>query len=301
MKKLITICAAALVFLIPIQNIVLASAIYWTTAGHLGTNGISTAKTDGTGVTKLVSSSYPFDVAVGPGGEGLFWTDYYGTIGRANLDGSNQQTIIGGLGNPWGIAIDSTNQKLYWSDTSLNKIQRANFDGSSVEDVITGLSGPREIEVDPFKSKIYWVDNGFGEIKRSDLDGSGLQVLVSGLPSGSYGVSGMSLDLTNGVMYWAEDSSTGKIRRANLNGTGITDCIQIPQTQPVSVTVDALGGYLYWTDYTYGKIHRANLDGSGDEVLLNEYHPLGITFVPEPGTLCLLGFGALDLLRRRRA
>jgi hypothetical protein len=272
-----------LVFLFSIQNILFAPSIYWTTSGHLGTNGIRRTNTEYIKETKLVDSLYPFDVAVDVGGKCCFWTDGYGTIGRVNLDGSNQQTIISDLDKPWGIAIDLRGQKLYWADINLGKIQRANFDGSQVEDVIIGLSGPREIEFNPYERKIYWVENGLGQIKCADLDGNDVEVLVSGLPSGGYGVSGMDLDLVNGAIYWAEGEYTGTIRRANLDGTDITDILT--GSQPVSVTIDALGGHLYWTAYTPGVIYRANLDGSDNKRLLFSYHPIGITFVPKPPLL----------------
>ena len=301
MKRIITryyaITFATLMFLLLIQNATFASCLYWTTAGHLGTNGIRTINIDNTGETKLADSLYPFDVAVDMGSQDIFWTDGYGTIGRANLDGSNQQNIISGLDKPWGIAIDSKKKKLYWTDTNLGKIQRANFDGSYVEDVVVGLSKPREIEIDPFENTMYWIENGSGKIKRAGLDGTSVEVLVGGLPSNSYGVSGIGLDLVNGTMYWTEDSSTRKIRRANLDGTDITDVLT--GNQPVSVTVDPIGGHLYWTNYTSGEIYQANLDGSDNELLLSAYRPIGIIFVPEPATFALFAIGGLAIRKRK--
>jgi len=55
------------------------------------------------------------------------------TIQRADLDGSNVETLLTGLSGPEFIAIDETNYKIYWTDDGDNKIRRANTDGSSVE------------------------------------------------------------------------------------------------------------------------------------------------------------------------
>ena len=49
-----------------------------------------------------------------------------------------------GLGTPRGLALDVSAGKLYWADSSTDKIQRANLDGSDIEDLVTeGLLSPR--------------------------------------------------------------------------------------------------------------------------------------------------------------
>jgi len=82
----------------------------------------------------------------------MYWTEF-GTserIARANLDGSNVQTLVTtGLQGPLGIALDLNAGKMYWVDDTTNKVQRANLDGSSVEDLVTtGLQDPTGISLD---------------------------------------------------------------------------------------------------------------------------------------------------------
>jgi hypothetical protein len=61
-----------------------------------------------------------------------------GAIGKANLDGSNQQILIPGI-TAYSIQYDAVGKKLYW--TTIDKIQCANLDGSDVRTVLM-LSTP---------------------------------------------------------------------------------------------------------------------------------------------------------------
>ena len=55
----------------------------------------------------------------------------------------------GVLESPSGIALDISAGKIYWTDTSTDKIQRASLDGTNVEDLVaTGLSSPYDISLD---------------------------------------------------------------------------------------------------------------------------------------------------------
>ena len=82
----------------------------------------------------------------------IYWTDL-DSIHHANLDGSNNVTVLDGLTFPEGIAI--AEGKIYWSDysvlagcsatscdgsNSVKRIMRANIDGSDVETIIGHIS-----------------------------------------------------------------------------------------------------------------------------------------------------------------
>ena len=55
----------------------------------------------------------------------LYWTDAGASrIQRANLDGSNVQDLVTGLGIPYGLALDAADGKMYWADTGTDRIQR---------------------------------------------------------------------------------------------------------------------------------------------------------------------------------
>ena len=70
-------------------------------------------------------------------------------------------------------------------------------------------------------------------------------------------------------MYWT-DISTGKIQRANLDGSNVEDLITIDPSSNLlrGIALDVGRGKMYWTDYTRGKTQRANLDGSNVDTLI---------------------------------
>ena len=77
-----------------------------------------------------------------------------GDIRRANVDGTNQQTLIQGLPTPTGIALDLAAGQFYWADFNndapgVGDIRRANLDGSHPQTLISGLFGPAQIVIVP--------------------------------------------------------------------------------------------------------------------------------------------------------
>lgn len=55
---------------------------------------------------------------IGPGSTGrkLYWMTWSTpSIGRTNLDGSDQDNLITGLGRPWDIALDPVGGKMYYT------------------------------------------------------------------------------------------------------------------------------------------------------------------------------------------
>ena len=170
----------------------------------------------------------------------MYWTDF-GTdrIQRANLDGSNVQTLVSrGLENPAGIAVDVAGGKMYWTDIGelgagarfgKERIQRANLDGSNVQTLVTrtqGLVWPEDISLAVAGGKMYWTDRGADRIQRANLDGSNIETLVSRELENP---SGIAVDVAAGKMYWTELGELGdgarfgkeRIRRANLDGSNI--------------------------------------------------------------------------------
>ena len=232
------------------------------------------------------------DVAAGK----MYWSVYdadndgTGRILRANLDGSQSETLITGspgLTRPSGLALDVGAGKMYWGNTFLgdegtSSIQRANLDGSQIEDLITsGLSWPRELDLDVAAGKMYWVDAD--KIQRANLDGSEVEDLVT---TGLAGPHDIALDVTAGKMYWV-DIETEKIQRANLDGSQVEDLVVAGLGAPISIALDVAAGKMYWTDVDTNKIQRANLDGSQVEDLTTSFTAsaiaLDVASVPATG------------------
>jgi uncharacterized protein YjbI with pentapeptide repeats len=158
--------------------------IYWADE-----SGIARANLDGSDVTEGFIPTGPglvLPIGVAVDGQHLYWSDFAsGTIGRANLDGSDANNIITGLSNPAGVAVDALH--IYWMDMdagpmSTGTIGRANLDGSDANDSFIPDANPPCSDVTGFigcgwglavdGQHIYWPDPLLGTIARANLDGS---------------------------------------------------------------------------------------------------------------------------------
>ena len=89
----------------------------------------------------------------------IYWTDT-GKPGISYFDVSNNSVhscVNQGLGAPLGIAVDSLNGKIYWTDYGTHTVQRAELDGSNIEILVENLPMPRHIAIDSLNGKIYWL------------------------------------------------------------------------------------------------------------------------------------------------
>lgn len=83
-------------------------------------------------------------------------------------------------------------------------------------------------------------------------------------------VTSMALDIAGGKMYWTEEF-THRIRRANLDGTGMQTLVMDSSMTPMGIALDIGAGKMYWTDsqsFNPGVLKRANLNGSAVETLV---------------------------------
>lgn len=186
-------------------------------------------------------------------------------------------------------------KKLYYGDVGTATISRANPDGSDVETLITGVA-PWGLALDIAGGKIYWVSFSNQRLSRANLDGTNVEVLVTGMTGEE-----LALDLESGKVYW---SGSGKIQRANLDGSGVEDIITT-SPKPDGIALDLVNGKIYWTDsYDAGgelahTIQRANLDGSDSEVLVSGLqHPQGITLDLDEGKMYWTNWPPKDNVQR---
>ena len=201
----------------------------------------------------------------------IYWTDEQNRIRRANLDGSNIETLISSDENetsvPFGLALDVDGGKIYWTEKlgrNDGRIRRANLDGSDIETLIPSPSSefysPSDIALDVDGGKMYWMNDATilirGNIRRANLDGSNIETLITGLSA----PSDLALDVDGGKIYWTDRDD---ILRANLDGSDIETLIT--GLSALDIALDMAGGKIYWTDRD--DIWYANLDGSNIETL----------------------------------
>jgi len=231
----------------------------------------------------------------------MYWSNE-GTneLQSANLDGGQVEMILLGTA-PRNIALDTTDQRLYWED-GREDIHRLDLGDQSV-DVVVSAVRPTGLAIDSGTRTIYWTSfSEGGRIQRRSLDGGDIEDLVT---TGLGDVGNPTIDDRNGKLYWtnAFTSSSAMIERANLDGTGRETVVTIRQS--FGLAVDAQNQQIYWTDPSGPVIHRVGFDGSCEENLVDSgvVHPGGIDLVvvPEP-LLVLLHLAALVVilgLRRR--
>ncbi|XP_016105651.1 nidogen-2-like [Sinocyclocheilus grahami] len=110
----------------------------------------------------------------------VYWTDLAGrTINRASLEpGSEPEIIINtALTSPEGLAIDVARRRLFWVDSTSDKIETTNLDGSDRRVLFdTDLVNPRAIIVD---SPTGWT--GTKRLECISPNGTGRRVVHSNL------------------------------------------------------------------------------------------------------------------------
>ncbi|MEP1095847.1 MAG: T9SS type A sorting domain-containing protein [Cyclobacteriaceae bacterium] len=205
----------------------------------------------------------------------IWWTDDTGgsndEISRSNLDGDNEDIpyYTGSSVDIRGIAVDTTNNMVFWTTTDAQilcgRIGDSSFEavGGPIVDESDGSAHDwQAIDVDGTAGKVYWCDVENGQVRRVDFDGSNAEVLVS--------VSGprdIALDVAAGKMYYITNNGGARqIWRANLDGTNVENIILgLPFLR--GLALDLVNGHIYWTDSD--GISRANLDGSGQEEIVD--------------------------------
>ncbi|MEM7246805.1 MAG: hypothetical protein AAF533_15745 [Acidobacteriota bacterium] len=111
-------------------------------------DALLSADLDGSNVATVLATVSPRGVALDPIADRLYWTNDGDEIRSVGLDGSGEQLLpIGDLDEPWDIAVDAEEGKLYWSSRSVPRIRRANLDGSAVETVATGHASASGVAV----------------------------------------------------------------------------------------------------------------------------------------------------------
>lgn len=208
----------------------------------------------------------------------MYWTDFIGeTIERANVDGTGRITLITGLDNPHGIALDVANNHMYWAEYGSGSIRRADLDGTNIVDIVTGISGnPAGLAIDFVDHKLYWTTAYLYDsaIYRANLDGSDVELVVET-------TSPRDIFLTATRMYWT-DWYEGTLESANLDGTD-HKILRTDLLLPYGLEVDVANGLIYWAELE--RIRRANLDGTDAQDVLATENPVALALDRQSGRL----------------
>lgn len=203
----------------------------------------------------------------------LYWPDQQlGAIKQANLDGSGVATFAT-ASNPYDVFGTAT--QIYWTSQTGNYIDTQSTNGTGYQRLFDSATVTSPFAIEVTADYIYWSEvSGQGRIRRSDLNGSNIITLIPN-------VFVYDLQVTSNYIYFADiNYPSGALKRANLDGTGITNLVTgafggVDLINGLCVTTN----YIYWSEYntfTGGGIRRASLGGTGRVDLYNALPGSGI-------------------------
>lgn len=192
----------------------------------------------------------------------IFWSDYTdattpnGKIWKMNLDGTGEEAIASGILDPYGIALNPSEGKIYWADDN-GYISKSNLDGTATQTgvVIISGGGMRAVAIDTVHSKMYFYEVNNDNLYIADLDGNNRNVLLTG----SYGY-GLFVDNVNNKLYF-NDYYGPSLKRCNLDGSSVED-IDATDTRIYGIAIDYRLNKLYWSARDAGEIYMSDLDGT---------------------------------------
>ena len=256
--------------LLALVGLLMAASLWFAAAAHaqslfwLDTNFLAPTlnKSDALGnnilSVALTAQTLPEGLACDANGN-VYWTEAVasnGRVQRVNSSLASATTLVTGNSVMRGIAVDNAGGKLYWTTSLLfigSTVRRSALNGSGFTNLIMlgNTANPRGIAVDHDGGKIYWADFDADALYRSNLDGSGQELWLQ-LASGSrpYGVA---IDgRAQQHIYWTEYA--GKIRRRSLAGGNSTTLVG-GLSNPTYITLDLVGGQMYWSEGGNGAQH----------------------------------------------
>jgi len=216
-----------------------AGHLYWSdeNAASDGSGAIMRANLDGSGVTEIVGGlDKPWGIALDLTGGKIYWADWWSeTVRRANLDGSEVETIVDS-GVTFGLALDASAGKIYWTDDG--SVKRADFDGTNMEHfqfLYYQLSWPMDIELDIDAGKAYVGDRERRQVLRMNFDGTDPEVWVR---AGGE-VFGLALDPVGGHLFWTQDlGAHWSVRRVCMSGLDVERLVGIDEVEFGDIELD---------------------------------------------------------------
>jgi hypothetical protein len=278
-------------------NAALGGQVYWS---EVGPDLIVRANDDGSNLEVLVTVPNQPSCLSTDGNGKMYWSDNRTGLYRANLDGSQVESIVPGH-SARTLSVDRIRAKLLFFVTSNPLVPaslfQADLNGSNVERLFAVPNdGINDMELDPIAGKLYWSGEGpnnYRQIRRANYDGTDIEVLFAGKR-----FSSLVLDPVESKLYWTtDDTGNRRIERGNLNGSPIetlltqSDMLHGETFLPEELAIDFVNRKLYWSSSTFTNgFFRANLDGSEYERAFSEgiSDPTGFFVVSEPSSRAML-------------
>uniref|UniRef100_A0A8C2Q5F3 Low density lipoprotein receptor-related protein 4 n=1 Tax=Cyprinus carpio TaxID=7962 RepID=A0A8C2Q5F3_CYPCA len=183
---------------------------------------------------------------------------------------SEYTLLLNNLENAIALDFHHSEELVFWSDVTLDRIMRASLNGSNVEEVVsTGLESPGGLAIDWIHNKLYWTDSGTSRIEVANLDGTQRKVLLW-----------QRMEKPRAIalkIYWTDWGNMPCIEYANMDGTNRKIIADTHLFWPNGLTIDYASHRIYWVDAKHHVIERADLDGKNRKAVISLPHPFAIT------------------------
>lgn len=282
---------------LPLRTASAQSKIYWTESGGAAPKIRVAELLDPSQPSTLYSTADgvvdPGPIVVDPINSDLYWIDKGSDIVKlvkGKTDGSSAPiTLITADSGSSTInfstiehlSIDTTNSKIYWSDSGRNRVQRANLDGTNVEEVLGSVSSPQGLHVDVSSQLLYRA--GSATLTKLDLS-SGSQSEQVVLSSSNFpNLSATALHYNDGVLYWQNTQSTAYgIYSVPVSGGTVSQLDSISISHVIkAIGISAKHQKLYYVNNSSSEITEIDLsDNSATAFLTSANHgvdrPIGV-------------------------
>lgn len=268
----------------------LAQDLYWTANG----SQIMGAAVDGSNVVEVFDGTgmagTAVDVAVTA--THIYWTDENdstaGGVWRANRDGSGASLFIANpTGSKWApqfIAIDETNDKLYFSDRHQGLFSAKLSDGTNVTSLgsPSGGSGTTGLALRG-SNELLSVTGNSGNIYATNISGASHSLIESHWGGGSS--YGLAFDAGSDTVYVT--TSSGELLSHTIGGS--TQWLENSLASPLGLTFSTTKSHLVYVEAGSGTISARHISTGDTLTLVNGGATFGVAidgdpeeFVPPP-------------------
>ncbi|KAL9988042.1 hypothetical protein ACROYT_G002440 [Oculina patagonica] len=214
---------------------------------------------------KIAIDSTPAGISYDPIEKRIYWTDLSGSINRAFLHNSSQETVVRGISYPMGIEVDVIGRTIYVADYYINNIRVASLDGVN-QAVLVDVQYPQGIALDSISGYIYYSSVGDSlQIYRADMDGTNQMILANLSFVGDDTFVDLVLDKSNNRLYFS-DQTNEVIRYIDLGSPDLEIHTLLSGNLHKPSSLAMLNGILYWTapgDGSFsGAVFKANVTGN---------------------------------------
>ncbi|KAL7933904.1 hypothetical protein V8C35DRAFT_327384 [Trichoderma chlorosporum] len=241
----------------------------------------------------------------------IFWSNmgipgkFDGAIYSANADGSDIRTLVapGAINTPKQLIVESTSQKVYFSDREGLCVYRCSFDGSDLELLIKNGNFENQehrqdvsrwcvgVTVAPKLGKFYWTQKGPSKGNKGRIFCANIATPVGQAAQSRDDVICLLKDLPEAIdlevdeetntLYWTDRGEIpfgNSLNRVQLNESGITEkplsfgdyeVLTRHLKEAIGLKLDTKNGYIYITDLG-GNVYRCDVNGNNKTVIYSD-------------------------------